>query len=133
MNRSLVSGVVALVLIGAAAVYLVSRPPSTAFRERDEAGWRVCGACGHAWHMELVEIQRQARQDPENNGWVQCPECHAWRGLPSVRCPKCDKLYGAYNIDETGARLSKCRTCPHCTYRLGSDQPDAESEIGETE
>jgi hypothetical protein len=128
MNRSVAIGVVAVVLIGGAVAYLVMRPPSTASRERDEAGWRVCGACGHTWHMDLAQIQQQVRQDPEGNGWVQCPKCHAWRGLPAMRCPKCNTLYGAYNIDESGARLSKCRTCPRCGYTLGSDQPDTSDE-----
>lgn len=133
MNRSLATAIIALALIAAAVAYIATRSPSTASRERTEAGWRICAACGHTWHMDLAEIQRQTRQDPEGNGWVQCPNCAAWRGLPVMRCPKCNTLYGAYTIDETGAQLGKCRTCPHCGHTLGADQPDTTPQPDDTD
>ena len=127
MNRSAALSLVCLVAIAGAIVSIVMTQSSRSSgqRARYEAGWRMCHACGHQWHMELSEIAAEAKRDPTGHGYVQCPKCRAWRGMVRVICPKCSKPYTA-DIEvrtEQGSHFAKRQGCPHCGFLYGSDTP----------
>ena len=93
MSRPLVVTAICTVVIIAGIVRLATRPRSEAAKERDEAGWRVCRNCEHEWHMSIREAVRQSKQNPDGQGWVKCPKCDAWQGMPGMVCPKCERRF----------------------------------------
>jgi ssDNA-binding Zn-finger/Zn-ribbon topoisomerase 1 len=134
VNRSAVIPLLCLAAIAGAVAWIVmTQSTGTSGQQaRYEAGWRMCHACGHQWHMELSDIAAQARRDPTDHGYVQCPKCHAWRGMVRVICPKCGKAYTA-DVEiptEQGSHFAKREGCPHCGYVYGSDAPGGRAPSG---
>jgi len=108
MRRSPIVALVAVVLIIASIVWLAVRPRSHGYRAQHDAGWRKCKECGYVWHMEIKEINKQQK---EHGGFVQCPKCKAWAGMPTMLCPKCGERLLAVD-EKTGAYPP--HSCPYC-------------------
>jgi ssDNA-binding Zn-finger/Zn-ribbon topoisomerase 1 len=125
VSRSAVAALVCFVaIVGAVVSIVVTQSSRSSGRQaRYDAGWRMCHECGHEWHMELGEIAAEARRDPTDHGYVQCPKCHAWRGMVRALCPRCGKAYPADVEVETehGNVFAKRDRCPHCGFVYGSD------------
>ncbi|MBN1917534.1 MAG: hypothetical protein JW889_06460 [Verrucomicrobia bacterium] len=121
MARSVFIIIVCIAAIAGSAFYYFSRPQSAAERERDMAGWRICAECGREWHMTMAHIAAQMEQNPDGIGAVQCPNCHAWRGMVRAECPKCHKSFPRLVAVETddGLSLEKQTLCPHCGCVFG--------------
>jgi hypothetical protein len=66
-----------------------SKPGRSELREK--VSWRACLNCGHMWQMDVAEIEKQRLRDPGGNRCVQCPQCRAWKGVPTTECAKCGK------------------------------------------
>jgi len=131
MNRSLIIMIVCAVAIVAAIVWIAVRPPSDAARERDEGGWRVCGACGHEWHMSIAEAVRQSKANPEGTGWVKCPKCGAWQGMPGMLCPKCGRRFPLPLAERNEEYVHICTYCGYAPPRAslgGNEQPPLETD-----
>lgn len=135
MNRSLIIMLVCAVAIVAAIVWIATRPPSEAAKERDEGGWRVCGDCGHEWHMSIGRAVRQSKANPEGTGWVKCPKCGAWRGMPGQICTGCGRRFP---LPLSKRNEEYVRICTYCGYAPplsslgGGEEPPEEAEDGET-
>jgi uncharacterized C2H2 Zn-finger protein len=116
MNRSVVIGFICIVAIVAAGAFIFMRPKSPEAQARYEAGWRKCAVCGHEWNKDPSQLIRESKASEDGSGFVRCPKCGAWRGMPIIRCPHCGKNYTSHKVveDERGVYFPKQRTCPYC-------------------
>ena len=137
MSRPLVVTAICTVVIIAAIVWIASRPPSEAAKERDEGGWRVCGGrgCGHEWHMTIREAVRQSKANPEGTGWVKCPKCDVWKGMPGMLCGKCGRRFPLPLASRNEEYVFICTYCDYAPPRSslggGEEPPPEETEDGE--
>jgi ribosomal protein L32 len=136
MKRSLLIAAVCIVAVAASIAYYFTRPPSKASREQDEAGWRVCAACGYEWHSEVSELVAQSAQNPNGEPWVKCPRCGEWQGMPGMLCPKCGRRFPTPLAERNEEYVPICTWCGYAPPRSslgGNETPSREQDAGPAE
>jgi hypothetical protein len=136
-TKLLAAALFCLVSIGALLFAINGWSRTTADQMNENARWRICYGCGYMWRMDSKDIVEQKKNDPTHQGWVQCPQCKAWKGVQVRKCNRCGKpIPQVIEVRTEAGAISylKRHYCDECAEQLGiapSDEIQAEPETDE--